>query len=138
MEIDFIPFQIGMQYENWEFDLESIELDTKLPYDKYLYFKKDIKELFGVEVQYIYLYFNLDILFKVEIIYKPSSPVQGFMYLVSCLENKYGKLPLTSSEDSMILSKTWKDPIKNLLVEHHFRSNQVSIILIDIKYLGQT
>lgn len=138
MKIDFIPFQIGMQYENLEFDLEPIELDIKLPYDKYVYFKKDITELFGVEVQSIYLYFNLDILFKVEVIFKPKKPVQEFIHLATQLEKKYGNQVLSSSEDLLKLSKTWKDPKKHLIVEHHFKSNKIHLIFIDLKYLGQT
>lgn len=65
MRTDFIPFKIGMEYENWEFDLEPIE--NTLEYDKYLYFKNDITSVFGFEVSKIFLYFSWDILVKVEI-----------------------------------------------------------------------
>lgn len=52
---DFIPFQIGMHYENWEFDLEiagGLE-----HYDRYKY----------LNVPNIFVYFQLDILEKIEI-----------------------------------------------------------------------
>ncbi len=39
MKINFIPFKIGEQYENWEFDLEPVK--TTNTYDQYRYFKKD-------------------------------------------------------------------------------------------------
>ncbi len=64
MNIDFIPFQIGEQYENWEFDLEPVK--TSKTYDKYRYIKTDQKELLNVPVKQILLTFNLDILFQVE------------------------------------------------------------------------
>lgn len=64
MKIDFIPFQIGEQYENWEFDLEPVK--TTKTYDQYKYLKADQKELFNVPIKQILLTFNLDILFQVE------------------------------------------------------------------------
>lgn len=97
--------------------------------------RRILQKLFTLEVQYIYLYFNLDILFKVEVIFKPKNPVQEFIHLVTQLENKYGKQPLNSSEDLLKLSKIWKDPKKHLIVEHHFRANQVYLVLIDKKHI---
>jgi hypothetical protein len=32
-----IPFKLGMQYENWEFDLEVLDLERIPNYDSYLY-----------------------------------------------------------------------------------------------------
>jgi len=133
MKIDFIPFQMGMPYEYLEFDLEPVNSDFKVPYDKYVYFKNDITELFGLGVQHIYLYFTWDILFKVEVIFKPNNSVQEFIHLATQLENKYGKQPLTSSEDLMRLFKAWKDPKKHLIIEHHFKLNVVSLLLVDKK-----
>lgn len=64
MKIDFIPFQIGEQYENWEFDLEPVK--TTKTYDQYKYLKADQRELFYIPINQILLTFNLDILFQVE------------------------------------------------------------------------
>lgn len=64
MGIDFIPFKLGMEYDNWEFDLESDYETTE--YERYLYIKKDMDALLGVPVERIYLSFNADILFMVE------------------------------------------------------------------------
>ena len=138
MKIDFIPFQIGMQYEHWELDLESVNSGFNLPLDKYIYFKKDITQLFTLEVQQIYLYFTWDTLFKVEVILKTRNPVQEFIHLATQLEKKYGNQVLSSNEDLTILQKTWKDPVKKLTIEHHFRANTVSLFLTQNKYLGQT
>ncbi|WP_420572945.1 hypothetical protein [Kordia sp.] len=133
MKIDFIPFQIGMQYENWEFDLEPINLSFKISYDQFIYFKKDIKELFGIEIQDIHLYFNLDILFKVEIIFKSKNQVQDFIYLATELEKKYSRQVLVSKNDK--LTKTWKDPKKHLIIEHNFKNNQLKLMVLDKKYI---
>ncbi|WP_435255520.1 hypothetical protein [Tenacibaculum sp. A30] len=60
-----LPFRIGMQYENWEFDLELV--DTKKSYEVYNYTKGDIKEFNEELIEYIHLYFELDILLKIKI-----------------------------------------------------------------------
>ncbi|WLD24718.1 hypothetical protein NU10_04855 [Flavobacterium dauae] len=39
METDILPFRLGMQYENWEFDLEPINSRIK-GYDSYIYIKE--------------------------------------------------------------------------------------------------
>jgi len=60
-----LPFQIGMQYENWELDLEVVE--DKFHLEKYRYLGTDITEINGLKIIEIHLYFNLDILEKIEI-----------------------------------------------------------------------
>lgn len=64
MDIDFIPFQLGMEYDNWEFDLESDYETTE--FERYLYVKNDIDTILDIPVERIYLSFNADILFMVE------------------------------------------------------------------------
>lgn len=39
MKTDALPFQLGMQYENWEFDLEPLK-DRIDGYDSYIYLKE--------------------------------------------------------------------------------------------------
>lgn len=65
MELKDLPFKIGMQYENWEFDLELVE--TKKNYEIYEYIKGDITQIDNEKVVYIHLCFQLDILFKIKI-----------------------------------------------------------------------
>ncbi|CAM1341642.1 hypothetical protein [Tenacibaculum aestuarii] len=60
-----LPFKIGMEYENWEFDLELV--DTKKSYEIYNYTKGNIKVFNDELIDYIHLYFELDILFKIKI-----------------------------------------------------------------------
>lgn len=54
-----LPFQLGMEYENWEFDLEPIE-DRIDGYDSYIY----LKEIFicGVKPRRIELIFYWEVL----------------------------------------------------------------------------
>ena len=60
MKNNKLPFQIGKQYENWEFDLEPTEKERILGFDSYIY----IRELLflGVIPRYVELIFSWDIL----------------------------------------------------------------------------
>lgn len=133
MIIDFIPFHLGMQYEHWEFDLDSI--DTHLQYDKYEYIKKDIAQLFGLNVRNIWLYFNLDILFQVELIFDSGEPIQAFIQLSIMLVKKYGKREMLSDENLTKISVTWKDNNKSLILEYSFNLNQVILKLMENKHI---
>lgn len=59
-------FTIGEQYENYEFQLSSFkEIEEKrISYDVYLYTGK--KNIFKIQAEEILLYFNADILMKIE------------------------------------------------------------------------
>ncbi len=63
MELDLIPFKIGMQYENWEFELEPYSISKAT--DTYKYIGNE-KRILGIEAKLILLSFNLDILEEVE------------------------------------------------------------------------
>ena len=60
MKNDKLPFQIGSHYENWEFDLESIEKERILGFDSYIYFRELL--FLGVIPRYVELIFSWDIL----------------------------------------------------------------------------
>ena len=104
MDIDFIPFKLGMEYDNWEFDLES-DYET-IEFERYLYVKKDMDALFGIPVERIYLSFNADILFMVEYEFKSKyieslksklGSILGkgtFRDFGSCVEWRHGDLTL--------------------------------------------
>lgn len=68
MDLKDLPFKIGMQYENWEFDLELV--DTRRSYEVYKYIKNDIREINGMNIDKILLYFELDILIRIKIYFK--------------------------------------------------------------------
>ena len=60
MKNDKLPFQIGKQYENWEFDLEPTEKERILGFDSYIYFRELL--FLGVIPRYVELIFSWDIL----------------------------------------------------------------------------
>ncbi|MFT7072560.1 MAG: hypothetical protein ACJA1Z_003520 [Patiriisocius sp.] len=64
MDIEKLPFKIGMHYDNWKDDLKVEEIDEN--YSVFRYTKGDIKKFDGLEITDIFLYFNLDVLFQVE------------------------------------------------------------------------
>jgi len=133
MKIDFTPFQIGMQYENWEFDLEPIDTDTL--YDKYWYFKDDIKSLLDLEGFKIYLYFDWDILFKVEVTFEINNPRSSFIYLGRKLGLKYGNEKNNHVDKTRVI-KVWKDIRKHLILEHNLQTDLVSLIVVGVEYLN--
>ena len=60
MKNKYLPFQIGEQYENWEFDLEYLQEEKISGYDSYLYLWK--KLFLHITPSRIELIFSLDIL----------------------------------------------------------------------------
>ena len=60
MKNQLLPFQIGEEYENWEFDLEPSDIERILGFDSYFY----IRELYflGIIPRYTELVFCWDIL----------------------------------------------------------------------------
>lgn len=64
-----LPFQIGEQYEIWEFDLEVLAADKIRGYDSY-YFIKEIS-FYGLKPAQTELIFSLDILEAVILSFEP-------------------------------------------------------------------
>ena len=62
-----IPFQLGLEYENREFDLEPMQ-DRIRGYDSYIYSKKIL--IYGIEVINIELIFHWDILVAIILEFK--------------------------------------------------------------------
>jgi len=59
MNTNILPFKLGMEYENWEFDLEPVN-DRINGYDSYTYIRKI--EISGIKPKCIELVFHWDIL----------------------------------------------------------------------------
>jgi len=59
MKTDILPFHLGMQYENWEFDLEPTNNRIK-GYDSYIYIKEIT--VFGIKPRKIELIFYWELL----------------------------------------------------------------------------
>ena len=69
MKVTSLPFQLGMEYENWEFDLMPIKTRIK-NYDSYVYTKKI--QIGGISPQKIELIFHWEILVAVILEFEKS------------------------------------------------------------------
>lgn len=109
MNIDFIPFKIGEKYEDLKSDLE-IE-DSAPNYIIYRYTKGDIQEFEGYKVTDVFLYFNLNTLFQVEMYLEQGKSVFNEFHKVNNgtsirgkIEKKTKLIELTYCKD-----KIWRD-----------------------------
>lgn len=55
-----LPFQIGENYENWEFDLEILDVERIKGYDGYIYIREIV--FLGAIPRYVELIFLIDLL----------------------------------------------------------------------------
>ncbi len=67
-----IPFKLGMQYDNWEFDLE-IAKDRVQGFDSYIYMGKKFNKFLNNSKYKTELIFNLDVLEAVLISFESSN-----------------------------------------------------------------
>lgn len=70
MDFKDLPFKIGMEYENWEFDLEISPKDRIEGYDAYVYLGEIT--VLNIKPLQIELIFGLDILAAVILYFKES------------------------------------------------------------------
>lgn len=133
MKIDFIPFQIGEEYENWEFEL-NYEEELKY-FDKYQYIGKDFLELLNQNVENTYLYFNTDILVRIDIKLgiKCSEKFHSISTLLKEKIKKEGELKYLEKE---ILQKEWKDISLILLLRHNLIENTLYVICMQKEYFN--
>lgn len=73
MKYPNIPFRIGMEYENWEFDLEILP-DRLEGYDSYRYIGNELNNFLNYPIEETELIFSFEIL--VAIIIKFKSDLQ--------------------------------------------------------------
>lgn len=73
MKNKHLPFQIGEQYEKWEFDLVVLNYETIPFYDSYMYVG-DVKKFLNILPQKTELIFSLDILELVVITINTKDP----------------------------------------------------------------
>lgn len=73
-----LPFEIGREYENWEFDLEVLDVERMKGYDSYIYIKEIV--FLGAIPRYVELIFSWDILEAVILVFSfnNSSEVNNF------------------------------------------------------------
>ncbi|MCT3945698.1 hypothetical protein HZQ28_12460 [Elizabethkingia anophelis] len=66
----YYPFELGEQYEKWEFDLEIIYKERIKGSDSYIYLGNI--SLFGERAEYVEMIFSMDILTAVYIKFNPA------------------------------------------------------------------
>lgn len=67
-----IPFKLGMQFDNWEFDLELVK-DRVQGFDSYIYIGKKFNKFLNYSKYKTELIFNLDVLEAVLISFESSN-----------------------------------------------------------------
>lgn len=125
MKVDFIPFQIGEEYENWEFEL-NYEEETK-SFDKYQYIGNEFSELLGLEVKNCHLYFNMDILAKVNVELK-SEKLNDFYTLGNVIDIKTAKKGFMKNISPDLLRKEWMIENSLLSLQYNFEFNSVFLL----------
>lgn len=117
-----LKFVIGEQYENYEFDLEYIDLGkfVNFKYDSYTYIKGDIKTLFDLEItKEIYLLFNAGILSAVCYRFKGNQ----YEYLRDKI-NSYLDEPMVESEcKAYKRAETFIQDLEDVLELRYFYDN---------------
>ena len=88
MKNKYLPFQIGEQYENWEFDLEPSNEEKIKGLDSYFYIREI--SFLGTCPRYVELIFALDIL-EVVIMTIEFDSSEGFDQFKKILYQKFGR-----------------------------------------------
>lgn len=69
---DYLKFKIDSEFADYEFDIIPVPpyelIENKLSLEPYEYFGI-ISEIFGVRTKHIFLYFNADVLMRVELLF---------------------------------------------------------------------
>lgn len=133
MKTDFIPFHIGMDYEHWEFDLEFLE--DLYTCEKYKYIKNDILEVLDNPIEVIYLYFNCDVLVRVDLEFQNLGSHMIFLTTVGTLEEKLGQQVLSVNSKNTLIQKLWEHSEKLLAIQHDITSNTIKLVLTKREYL---
>ncbi len=126
MDLEDLPFKIGMQYENWEFDLEPVEFAEY--YDKYIYIKSDFSELLGFSVVASYLYFKLDILFKIEIFFKIDSALT-YHLLAQKLRESFNEGSKVSIVNNKLFEQFWLYKGAKFYLRNYQKQKLISLII---------
>lgn len=131
MKNKYLPFQIGEQYENWEFDLEYLK-EEKIPgCDSYIYLWK--KLFLHIVPSRIELIFSLDIL-QVVIMTCEFENLEQLNQFRELLDKKFGnkrKLEESNTEIYEILDlELWTivNPVDYSFVGYYGRPNAVQKI----------
>lgn len=92
---NLLPFQLGKHYENWEFDLEILDVERIKGYDSYTYLR-EIK-IFDKKADYVELIFLFDVLVFVVLIFSFKSKVELLQFTIK-IKNEYSQLLYKENE----------------------------------------
>lgn len=96
MKNKYLPFEIGEQYENWEFDLEISDVDKIKGCDSYFYIREI--NFLGVCPKYVELIFSLDIL-QVVIMTCEFQSLEQLKQFRETLDSKFGERRVLENEN---------------------------------------
>jgi len=101
-----LPFKLGEQYDNWEFDLLAIGefLENEISYEVYE-FIGELPALSDIKPNKVELLFNADVLEKV-VYHFEGNLVERFEQLFSDSGKLHIKLSYIKAEDETVLSYT--------------------------------
>ena len=131
MKTDFIPFQLGEEYDNFEFYLN--EFEDLIICDKYKYIGVDFLSILGQTIKCVYLYFNSDILVRVDVILKAKKE-QKFIEISDILNDKMKKEGRLKILQKKILQKEWRGKKSLLAFQFNLDENSLCIILTKNEY----
>lgn len=105
MKQQYLPFAIGEHYENWEFDLEVLDIERMKGYDSYIY----IREIVFLRAipRYVELIFSWDILEAVILVFSfsNSSKVNNFKNSLDGLKIQNLKYKSTNQQLTLIYGR---------------------------------
>lgn len=108
-----LPFQIGEHYENWEFDLEVLDVERIKGYDSYIYIREIV--FLGAIPRYVELIFSWDILDAVILVFSFSDSSQVNNFKNSLDELKIQNLKYKSNNQLITLMFGRIEILKSIL-----------------------
>lgn len=121
MKYPDIPFKIGMEYENWEFDLEVLP-DRLGGYDNYKYIGNEFNNFLNYSTDKTELIFSLDIL-EVVVLSFTNRNIKFYYELIKVV-GKYKKKKINYHNNYITFL------ISNNLIEINFDSKTKNITII--------
>lgn len=123
-----IPFELGLHYENWEFDLE-VEQDRLQGCESYIYIGKGFNKILNYSIDKTELIFSLDILQAVVITVTNSNRV--FRDLSKIVTSELNSLFETSRNNELNISRFVDETEEVWIVE---KATVVYLIVTDCRY----
>ncbi len=108
-----LPFQIGEHYENWEFDLEVLDVERIKGYDSYIYIREIV--FLGAIPRYVELIFSWDILDAVILVFSFSDSSQVNNFKNSLDELKIQNLKYKSNNQLLTIAYSRLEIFESIL-----------------------